>query len=64
MIIVKNDKGLSIDKLLSTFKRKVIESGVLMEYKLRQEFQSKSQKRRSKKNRAIYKAQQINKESY
>lgn len=63
MIIVKNT-GQSIDKLLQTFKRKVIESGVLMEYKLRQEFQSKSQKRRSKKNRAIYKAQQINKESY
>lgn len=63
MIFVKND-GMSIDKLLSIFKRKVLDSKILNEYRARQEFQSKTQKKRKKMNKASYRVQQMQKDNY
>jgi len=54
MIMVKKQKGESDDKLIARFRKKVITSGVLLEYKDRERFKSASEKRKEKKYRVAY----------
>ena len=46
-------KGQSVEKAISIFKRKVKDSGILMEYRDRQFYEKPSAIKREKKNKAI-----------
>lgn len=54
MVFVKKKKGESDDKLISRFRKKVVNSGVLEEARLRKHHVPKSQKRKEKKARLKY----------
>lgn len=54
MIMVKKQKGESDDKLIARFRKKVITSGVLLEYKDRERFKSASERRKEKKYRVAH----------
>jgi len=49
MIMVKKQKGESDDKLINRFRKKIIESGVLITMRKKERFVSKSEKRKEKK---------------
>ena len=49
----KQRKGQSVEKAISIFKRKVKDSGILMEYRDRQFYEKPSAIKREKKNKAI-----------
>ena len=49
MVYVKIDKKRSIEKAISIFKRKVKESGILLELRERQEYKKPSAIKRKKK---------------
>jgi ribosomal protein S21 len=51
MVMVKKQKGESEDKLIARFRKKVLISGVILEYKDRERFKKKSQKRKEQKYR-------------
>ena len=51
MVVVKKKKGESEDKLISRFKKKVIEAGVLDEYRKKKRFVSKAEERKERKSR-------------
>ncbi len=53
MIKVEVRKGQSVEKAISIFKRKVKDSGILMEYRDRQFYEKPSAIKREKKNKAI-----------
>ena len=53
MIKVAVRKGQSVEKAISIFKRKVKDSGILMEYRDRQFYEKPSAIKREKKNKAI-----------
>ena len=53
MIKVEGRKGQSVEKAISIFKRKVKDSGILMEYRDRQFYEKPSAIKREKKNKAI-----------
>ena len=53
MIKVEVRKGQSVEKAISIFKRKVKDSGILMEYRDRQFYEKPSAIKRKKKNKAI-----------
>ena len=48
MIMVKKQKGESDDKLINRFRKKIISSGVLMEYRDKERFKSASERRKEK----------------
>jgi len=52
MVYVKVDKRKSIEKAISIFKRKVKESGILLELRERQEFKKPSAVKRKKRAQA------------
>ena len=52
MVYVKVDKKKSIEKAISIFKRKVKESGILLELRERQEFKKPSAVKRKKRAQA------------
>ena len=52
MVYVKVDKRKSIEKAISIFKRKVKESGILLELRERQEFKKPSEVKRKKRAQA------------
>lgn len=54
MFIIKKKKGESDDKLISRFKKKAIESGVLQEYRDRERHKKPSEKRKEQKYRVAY----------
>jgi len=54
MVLVKKQKGESDDKLISRFRKKVISSGVLLEYRDKERFKKDSEKRKEKKYRLKY----------
>ena len=58
MVYVKVDKNKSIEKAISIFKRKVKESGILLELRERQEFKKKSAVKRKKKAQALARMRQ------
>ena len=51
MIKVEVRKGQSVEKAISIFKRKVKDSGILMEYRDRQFYEKPSAIKREKKNK-------------
>ena len=51
MVSVKKQKGESDDRLIARFRKKVLTSGVLLEYRERDRFKSKSERRKEKKYR-------------
>ena len=53
MLKVEVRKGQSVEKAISIFKRKVKDSGILMEYRDRQFYEKPSAIKREKKNKAI-----------
>ena len=53
MVKVEVRKGQSVEKAISIFKRKVKDSGILMEYRDRQFYEKPSAIKREKKNKAI-----------
>ncbi len=53
MIKVEVRKGQSVEKAISIFKKKVKQSGILMEYRDRQFYVKPSAIKREKKNKAI-----------
>ena len=53
----REDKERSFKQMFSAFKRKVSEAGVISEFKKKQYFESKSEKKRRKKKDQIREAQ-------
>ncbi len=51
MVVVKQQKGESTDRLISRFKKKVINTGLLRELRDKQRFTSKGEKKKDKKSR-------------
>lgn len=51
MVYVKKLKGESDDKLIARFRKKVISSGVILEYKDRERYKKKSERRKEQKYR-------------
>lgn len=49
MVMVKKQKGESDDRLIARFRKKVVNSGLLMEYRDRERFKKDSEKRKEKK---------------
>lgn len=54
MIIIKLNKGESIERALKKFKYKVIKTGVIKEVRKNKEFEKKSVKRRKELQKAKY----------
>lgn len=54
MVVVKKQKGESDDRLIARFRKKVIDSGLLIDYRERDRYKKKSQKRKEKKYRVEY----------
>lgn len=51
MVSVKKAKGESEDKLIARFRKKVLSSKILMEYRERERFKSASERRKERKYR-------------
>ena len=54
MVLVKKQKGESDEKLIARFRKKILDSGILLEYRDRDRFKSKAEKRKEKKYRIKY----------
>lgn len=54
MVVVKKQKGESDDRLIARFRKKVIDSGLLIDYRERERYKKKSQKKKEKKYRLEY----------
>ncbi len=54
MVVVKKQKGESDDRLIARFRKKIIDSGVLIDYRERERFKKKSQRRKEQKYRINY----------
>lgn len=64
MFFVKKKRGESDDRLISRFKKKVLNEGILLELKDRERFKSASEKRKEKKYRIAYLRELEKKRSY
>ncbi len=51
MVVVKKKKGESVDRLISRFKKKVLNSGILFEARERERHTKKSEERKERKMR-------------
>ena len=51
MVVVKKKKGESDDRLISRFKKKVINAGIIQDIRDRQRFKPASEKRKEQKSR-------------
>jgi len=51
MVVVKKKKGESDDRLIARFRKKVLASGVLPEYREREHYRKKSELRAERKKR-------------
>lgn len=49
MVVVKKQKGESDDKLIARFRKRVLSSGLLLEYRDRERYKKDSEKRKEKK---------------
>ena len=54
MVVVKKQKGESDDRLIARFRKKIIDSGVLIDYRDRERYKKKSQKRKEQKYRIAH----------
>jgi ribosomal protein S21 len=64
MVIVKKKKGESEDKLITRFKRRVVNSGLLQEARDRSRFVSKAEKRKENKARKKHRIELEKKRSH
>jgi hypothetical protein len=51
LVLVKKQKGETDDKLIARFRKKVLVSGLLLEYRDRERFKSHAERRKEKKYR-------------
>ena len=51
MVVVKKQKGESDDKLIARFRKKVLASKILIDYRERERYKKDSQKRKERKYR-------------
>ena len=51
MVVVKRQKGESDDKLIARFRKKVLASKILIDYRERERYKKDSQKRKERKYR-------------
>ena len=54
MVVVKKQKGESDDRLIARFREKIIDSGVLIDYREKERYKKKSQRRKEQKYRISY----------
>ncbi|CAN5330400.1 hypothetical protein BH10PAT1_BH10PAT1_0070 [soil metagenome] len=54
MVVVKKQKGESDDRLIARFRKKIIDSGVLIDYREKERYKKKSQRRKEQKYRISY----------
>lgn len=54
MVVVKKQKGESDDRLIARFRKKIIDSGVLIDYRERERYKKKSQRRKEQKYRIAH----------
>ena len=54
MVVVKKQKGESDDRLIARFRKKITDSGVLIDYRERERYKKKSQRRKEQKYRVRY----------
>lgn len=57
MVVVKKQKGESDDRLIARFRKKVIDSGLLLEYRERERFKKDAEKRKEKKYKMAFQIQ-------
>ncbi len=54
MVVVKKQKGESDDRLIARFRKKIIDSGVLIDYRDRERYKKKSQRRKEQMYRVAH----------
>jgi ribosomal protein S21 len=54
MVVVKAKPGESADRLIARFRKKILNSGVLLEYKERERHKTASEKRKENKYRVAH----------
>ncbi len=54
MVVVKKQKGESDDRLIARFRKKVVTSGLLVDYRERERYKKASERRKEKKYRIRY----------
>lgn len=54
MVVVKKQKGESDDKLIARFRKKIIDSGIIVDFRERDRYKKKSQKRKEQMYRVRY----------
>lgn len=54
MVVVKKQKGESDDRLIARFRKKVIDSGILMDYRDRERYKKKAERRKEQKYRIAH----------
>lgn len=64
MVMVTKKKGESDDRLISRFRKKVLTSGILIEFRERDRFKKDSEKRKEKKYRLLYQKELEKKRGY
>jgi ribosomal protein S21 len=64
MVYVKKQKGESDERLIARFRKKVLTSGILMDYRDRERYKKDSEKRKEKKYRIKYSIEMEKKRSY
>ena len=64
MVVVKKKEGESEDKLIARFRKKVIDAGIIQEYRDRSRFKSQAEKRKEKKARIKFLIEMEKKRNY
>jgi small subunit ribosomal protein S21 len=64
MVVVKKQKGESVDRLIARFKKKVIYSGILQELRDRERYKKESEKRKERKYRLKHQRELEKKRNY
>ncbi len=49
MVVVKRQKGESEDRLIARFRKKILDSGVLLDYRDRERYKKPAERRKEKK---------------
>jgi ribosomal protein S21 len=64
MVVVKKQKGESDDRLIARFRKKVLASGLLLDYRERERFKKDAERRKEKKYRIRHQIEIEKKRSY
>ncbi len=64
MVVVKKEKGESEDRLIARFRKKIIDEGVLLEYREKKRHKKPSEHRKEKKYRIAYMREMEKKRNY